>query len=54
MALSAFVRQGLYSAHPDMRWLRSAKTFVSRILTELDLRDRGQAVVHAYQHGPGT
>ena len=35
----------------------TVKTYVNRLLTKLDLRDRTQAVVYAYEHGvvvPGT
>jgi DNA-binding NarL/FixJ family response regulator len=29
----------------------TVKTYVNRLLTKLDLRDRTQAVIYAYEHG---
>lgn len=45
------IAPGLFIAHS------SVKTYVNRLLTKLDLRDRTKAVVYAYEHGivlPGS
>ena len=54
MEVLGAISEGLSNAEIAKKFFLSeatVKTHVRRILTKLDLRDRVQAVVYAYEHG---